>query len=79
MECERCDLYREEDGDGVVRRAGERAEREWREREGMVGVEGLDEGFGGGGGGRWKGVWGGWEGDGVQGFVDWVVEMGLVC
>lgn len=79
-ECERCDLYREEDGDGIVRRAGERAEREWREREGMVGVEGLGGlggGYGVGGGG--KGVLGGWERCGLQDLVDWVVEMGLVC
>ncbi|MCJ1356345.1 MAG: hypothetical protein MMC33_006340 [Icmadophila ericetorum] len=33
-ECERCDLYRGEDEDEVVRRAGEKAEREWRIREG---------------------------------------------
>ena len=32
-ECERCDLYRLEDEEIVVRRAGERAEREWWERE----------------------------------------------
>ncbi len=32
-ECERCDLYRLEDEEVVVRRAGERAEREWWERE----------------------------------------------
>lgn len=31
-------MYRGEDEDGLVRRAGERAEREWRVREGMVGV-----------------------------------------
>ena len=33
-ECDRCDLYRGEDDDEIVRRAGERAEREWRHREG---------------------------------------------
>lgn len=34
-ECDRCDLYRGEDEEEVVRRAGERAEREWRAREGL--------------------------------------------
>ncbi len=69
-ECEKCDLYKGEDEDGVVRRAGERAEREWREREGMVGVVGLGKGQGtGGGAGWWDSV--GW---GFQDVVDAVVE-----
>jgi len=33
-ECDRCDLYIVEDEDAVVRRAAERAEKEWKEREG---------------------------------------------
>ena len=33
-ECDKCDLYRAEDEDEIVRRAGERAECEWRQREG---------------------------------------------
>ena len=33
-ECNRCDLYRSEDEDEIVRRAGERAEKEWRSRQG---------------------------------------------
>lgn len=41
-ECDKCDLYREEDEDEAVRRAGEQAEHDWREREGMVGVKGLE-------------------------------------
>lgn len=41
-ECDKCDLYREEDEDEAVRRAGEQAEQDWREREGMVGVKGLE-------------------------------------
>jgi len=32
-ECEKCDLYRTEDEDVVIRRAAEKAEREWREKE----------------------------------------------
>jgi hypothetical protein len=41
-ECEKCDLYRSEDEDEIVRRAGMRAEKEWRKmqraekREGAV-------------------------------------------
>ncbi|OCL09266.1 hypothetical protein AOQ84DRAFT_397472 [Glonium stellatum] len=34
-ECERCDLYRTEDEDVVIRRAAEKAEREWRAKEGL--------------------------------------------
>jgi hypothetical protein len=41
-ECRKCDLYRAEDEDEVVRRAGEEAERQWRIKEGMVGVDGLE-------------------------------------
>lgn len=41
-QCDKCDLYRAEDEDLIVRRAGEEAEREWRVKEGMVGVEGFD-------------------------------------
>ena len=41
-ECRKCDLYQAEDEDEVVRRAGEEAEREWRIKEGMVGVDGLE-------------------------------------
>ena len=77
-ECERCDLYREEDEDVLVRTAGERAEREWREREGMVGVKGLggQDKFGVGKTGFLRG---GWEGCGIQDLVDWVGEMVLTC
>ncbi|KAK2760246.1 hypothetical protein FQN54_002313 [Arachnomyces sp. PD_36] len=42
-ECSRCDLYRAEDEEAVARRAGEKAERDWRIREGMVGVRGLED------------------------------------
>lgn len=38
-ECERCDLYGDEDEEGVIRRAAERAERVWRENEGGEGSE----------------------------------------
>ena len=38
-ECDRCDLYKNVDDDDMVLQAGIRAEKEWREREGMVGVQ----------------------------------------
>lgn len=38
LECTKCELYQEEDEEAVARRAGERAEREWRLRQGMAGV-----------------------------------------
>jgi hypothetical protein len=41
-ECRKCDLYRAENEDEVARRAGEEAERQWRIKEGMVGVDGLE-------------------------------------
>ncbi|MCJ1486665.1 hypothetical protein MMC06_006843, partial [Schaereria dolodes] len=69
-ECERCDLYRGEDEDEVVKRAGEMAEKEWREREGMVGVEGLSvDGF------KEKGWGGSGRICGVQELVDWWVRQ----
>lgn len=33
-ECTKCDLYQSEDEEAVARRAGEKAEREWRIRQG---------------------------------------------
>ena len=77
-QCSKCDLYKSEDEDEAVRRAGEEAEREWREREGMVGVKGLESAVGGIGGEetlweRWRrGRWG------VQELVDWGVERCVV-
>ncbi|KAL9624391.1 MAG: hypothetical protein Q9160_001353 [Pyrenula sp. 1 TL-2023] len=78
-QCTKCDLYRVGDEEAAVREAGEKAEREWREREGMVGVEGFgrlpgDEGREKDGGregllGRvLRGKWS------RQGVMDWVVE-----
>ena len=71
-DCDRCDLYRGEDEDEIVRRAGERAEREWRLREG-VGEEVV--GFGGRVVGRGRGGrrWG------LQEGVDWIVEALVKC
>lgn len=36
IECDRCDLYVVEDEEGVIRRAAQRAEKEWLEREGKA-------------------------------------------
>ncbi len=73
-ECERCDLYKGEDDEVVAKRAAARAEKEWREKEGMVGVEGL----GGPMEEKAKRMWyrGDWT---LQGFVDWWVDGVLVC
>lgn len=81
-QCTKCDLYRVGDEEAAVREAGERAEKEWREREGMVGVEGFgrlpgDDGRDRDGGGReagwllWRVLRGKWS---RQGCMDWVVE-----
>ncbi|TQB69661.1 hypothetical protein MPDQ_001570 [Monascus purpureus] len=37
-ECNKCDLYQDVDEEAVARRAGEKAEREWRMRQGMAGI-----------------------------------------
>lgn len=34
VECERCDLYGDEDEEAAIRRAAEAAEKAWREKEG---------------------------------------------
>jgi hypothetical protein len=77
-ECNKCDLYAAEDEDAAVRAAGEQAEKEWRIKEGMVGVKGLDEAAGRVDGHRemvervLRGEWT------VQGMVDLVVEKLVV-
>ena len=73
-QCERCDLYKNEDDEASVMKAGARAEREWREREGMAGVDGT-------GGGQeeaanrhwWEKKWT------MQASVDWWVRTVLAC
>ncbi|CAK4030847.1 E3 ubiquitin- ligase RNF216-like [Lecanosticta acicola] len=69
-ECERCDLYGDEDEESVLRRAVEGAEREWRERnDGEDGQEGSRRMIEVIVGDRKKGWWEGW--------VDGVVEAVL--
>lgn len=73
-ECSQCDLYKSEDEDRLITRAGEIAEKEWRRREGMVGVEGI------GGGHEDPAEFNWWERDGIiQGFVDWWIEHVVTC
>ncbi|KAJ9637108.1 hypothetical protein H2204_005033 [Knufia peltigerae] len=74
-ECDKCDLYRAEDEDAQVKSAGEEAERQWREREGMVGVRGLEDAVGNVAGEDtiWRRFWDGrWT---IQGAVDAAVEQ----
>ncbi|KAL8837437.1 MAG: hypothetical protein Q9170_002522 [Blastenia crenularia] len=71
--CEKCDLYRDEDEDEAVRLAGVRAEREWRERRGLLvgGVAEARSGIGAGKGEekeRWS----------LQRVVDWWVGQVVV-
>ena len=43
-ECNKCDLYKNEDDEYLVKSAGALAERKWREKEGMTGVVGIGVG-----------------------------------
>ncbi|KAK5939720.1 hypothetical protein PMZ80_008101 [Knufia obscura] len=84
-QCEKCDLYKSEEEDVLVRKAGEEAEREWRGREGgkmneanKREVEGLRFDHDGvvGRVGVWdRFVRGDWT---VQGVSDWVVGQAVV-
>ncbi|KIX02296.1 uncharacterized protein Z518_08235 [Rhinocladiella mackenziei CBS 650.93] len=77
-ECDKCDLYQAEDEDEQVRRAGEEAERRWREKEGMVGVKGLEDAVGSVAGEdtTWRRFWrGNWT---LQSVVDRMVEQCVV-
>ena len=40
-ECDKCDLYKNEDDEDSVKRAGALAEKDWREKEGKTGVKGI--------------------------------------
>ena len=73
-ECDKCDLYKDEDDEKLVRQAGALAEKEWREKEGMIGVEGLEV-FQEGSIVKplWRRDWT------VQGVLDWYVQKTLTC
>ncbi len=73
-DCDKCDLYKDAEEEALVRMAGEIAEKEWREKEDMVGVKGI----GGGQDELAKGRW--WEKESmVQDFIDWWVGKLIVC
>ena len=73
-ECDKCDLYRVLDDDDIVTAAGIRAEKEWRDREGMVGVNGI----GGTQSDAAQNFWtnGEWS---LQAFTDWWVAAMITC
>ena len=73
-ECDKCDLYLNEDNEDLVKRAGALAERKWREKEGMtriVGIEGAQDKAP-------KVTWTelDWT---CQGFIDWWVRNVVKC
>lgn len=74
VECDKCDLYRTENDEIVVKRARERAEREWWEQQGDGAKGGLRKEVGKG-----KAVRGiGWGRGDWEGWVEKVVEAILV-
>lgn len=73
-ECDRCDLYKAEDEDRLIKQAGEIAEREWRKREGMLGVDGI------GGEQVDAAEFSWWEGGRIyQWLVNWWTENVVAC
>lgn len=70
-ECNKCDLYRVEDEDKVMKRAKERAETEWWETQGDAAKGGLKKEVGKRAGimGMKKGNWEGW----IEGVLDYVL------
>lgn len=72
-ECDRCDLYKNEDDEASVQRAGALAERQWREKEGMTGVEGI-------GIGQQAVRWPSRVHPGrIQGLLNWCMKVILTC
>ena len=72
-DCDKCDLYKNLDDHDIVLTAGIKAEKEWREREGMVGVDGI-----GGGEGEPRQSWLEREWT-MQAVVDWWVAGLVTC
>ena len=73
-ECDKCDLYINEDDENLVKRAGALAEKEWREKEGMTAVMGI-------GGGQESALRTTWlEPDWtMQELIDWWVQRVIAC
>ena len=44
-ECSKCDLYKNEDDESLICKAGAQAEKEWREKQGMMATEGTRVGI----------------------------------
>lgn len=42
QECDRCDLYKVEDEEAIIKRAAAKAEQDWREKEGIAALDKLD-------------------------------------
>lgn len=76
-DCEKCDLYKSENEDEIARRAGERAEKEWRIGEGK-GLTGVYVDVRGNRGGKFgaKGLKGLLD---AQAWMDWWVESMFKC
>lgn len=73
-ECDKCDLYRNEDDEAMVQRASAAAEKEWREKEGMTGIGGI----GGSQEREPRPSW--WASDwNLQEFIDWWVAEVIAC
>ena len=73
-ECDKCDLYMNEDDESVVRRAGALAEREWRKKEGMTGTVGIGGGQEEAQRATWLGADWTW-----QDLIDWWVKNVIEC
>ena len=73
-ECDKCDLYMNEDDENLVKRAGALAEKEWREKEGMTGVVGIGGGHEEASEATWLDTDWTW-----QGLIDWWVENMIDC
>ena len=71
-QCNKCDLYREENQDEIVRRAGEAAEREWRKK---IGKKLVDPALDGDEEDRYSS---GWEGK-LQMVMDFLVDTYVTC
>lgn len=73
-ECDKCDLYMNEDDEESVKRAGVLAERAWREKEGMTGVLGIGGGHENAPRATWLNADWTW-----QDLVDWWVKNVIAC
>lgn len=73
-ECDKCDLYINEDDENLVKRAGLLAEKEWREKEGMTAVMGI----GGGQENAPRATWldADWT---MQDLIDWWIQKVIAC